>query len=489
MSKRPLLKVVLAVSVLVMVVPPGLAAEDGGRDADTVLDELAKAMEVSGHPEKKRALLAEAAKLRSLRALRLAADAADDKEIADAAIAAAGQIAQALMEAEQPKYMRRAAFLRWVACQPPRQAVKTVIEALRGDDAVLQSAAISVLRERPDGALLEPVAAAIPSFPSAVQTSLLEVFADRSDAVAASALIAIAGHEEETLRLKAIAALSELGGEEALRTVRDALDDPDADVRQAALQSLAGWTDASPLPILLNVARKSESEEERILALRGMAALALAAKLDEAAPSALLSALKLVAERAANGDANEEAVLAAVQIAQALAASHPDHVRGALDTFAKCRLSDGAEQRIRAARLTFTIDTLPNLARGAKATSPDGIDPQGPHPAPHAIDGDTATYWDDTDGHPLYRLRVDFAQPTDVSAISVVGWAHHNFSPRDFEVVCDDKTVRAVSNATYVSNRLIVGLPRTRCKSLELKITGCYGGSPAVRELAIFNAP
>jgi hypothetical protein len=488
-SKRSLLTVALAISVLVMMVPSELAAEEGGRSDETVIEEMAKAMEVSGHPEKKRALLAEAAKLRSLRALRLTAAAADDKEMADAAIGAAGQIAQALMAAEQPAYMRRAAFLHWVACQSERQAAKAVTRALRGDDAVLQSAAISVLRERPDGALLEPVAAAVPSFPSTVQTSLLEVFAGRSDAAAASALVAIARHKDKPLRLKAIAALSELGGEAALSTVRDALADPDAEVRQAALQSLAGWTDASPLPILLNVARKSESEEERILALRGMAALALATKLDEAARSALLSALKRVAERAANGGANEEAVLAAVQIAQALTASHPDDVRRALEAFATCKLSDRAEQRIRAARLTFTIDTLPNLARGAKATSPDGIAPQGPHPASHAIDGDTATYWDDSDGHPLYRLRVEFDRPTDVSAISVVGWAHHNFSPRDFEVVCDGKTVRAVTDATYVSNRLIVGLPRTRCTSLELKITGCYGGSPAVRELAIFNAP
>ena len=56
-------------------------------------------------------------------------------------------------------------------------------------------------------------------------------------------------------------------------------------------------------------------------------------------------------------------------------------------------------------------------------------------------------------------------------------------------MVCDGKTVSKVSDALYANNRVIVGLPRTRCTSLELKITGHYGGSPAIRELGIFDAP
>jgi hypothetical protein len=49
--------------------------------------------------------------------------------------------------------------------------------------------------------------------------------------------------------------------------------------------------------------------------------------------------------------------------------------------------------------------------------------------------------------------------------------------------------VKTVVGAAYVDNRAIVTFPRTRCTSLKLKTTGCYGGSPAVRELGIFDAP
>ncbi len=80
-------------------------------------------------------------------------------------------------------------------------------------------------------------------------------------------------------------------------------------------------------------------------------------------------------------------------------------------------------------------------------------------------------------------------QAIDVSAISIVGWGHHSYSPKDFKIVCDGKTVKTVTGAVYAANRLIVGLPRTRCTSLELQITGYYGGSPGVRELAVFDAP
>jgi len=487
--ERSVTKAALAVWVALMAAGAGAAeAEKDELDADTVLDRLAEAMKMAGQPDRKRALLADAAKLSSLRALGVAAAAAADQEVGKEALAAAGQIAQRLMAAEQPAYIRRSAFLRWVDCQPAQQVAKTVLHALRSSDVVLETAAISALGGRGDGALLEAVAGEIAAFPPNVQTSLIEAFAARGD-TAAAALAEMARHKDKEVAARAIGALGKLGGQKALAAVGEALTDPDGNVRQAALRSLAGWADASPLPLLLGVVRKPTNDGEKLLALRGIASLALAGKPDQAAQAALLEALNLVAGSTAQGAPAEDAVVAAAQIAQALAASHPREAREALDKFAARKLSDAARQHVRAALLCSTIDKLPNLARGAKASSPDGFDSDGPRPDAHAIDGDPATYWDETDGHPLYRLRVDFPKPTDVSAISVMGWAHHSFSPKDFEVVCDGKTVATVTNAIYASNRVIVGLPRTRCTSLELKITGYYGGSPAVRELGIYDAP
>ena len=478
--RRHAMKAALAAWILSMAAG---AAAGGEVDADKVLDELAKTMKVAGQADKKRALLADAAKISSLRALGLAAEAAADKEVAKEALAAAGQIAKALMDAKQPAYIRRSAFLRWVACQPEPQAAKTVIDALRSSDVVLQTGAVSILSRRADSALLESAAGDLASFPSAVQTSVIGLLAGKGDAAAAG-LVEMAKHKDKKVAAKAITALGKLGGGKALAAVGEALADADTTLREAALTSLAGWADASPLPVLLGVVRKPVNEREKALALRGIATLGLAGKPDAAAQATLLAALNLVAEGAA-----EDAVVAAVPIAQALAASHPRDVRQALDKFAARQLSDAARQSVRGALLSFTIDQLPNVARGAKASSPDGIDLDGPRPDAHAIDGDPATYWDETDGHKLYRLRVDFPKPVDVSAISIMGWAHHSFSPKDFAIVCDDKTVKTVTNATYANNRVIVAFPRTRCSSLELKITGYYGGSPAVRELGIFNAP
>jgi hypothetical protein len=45
---------------------------------------------------------------------------------------------------------------------------------------------------------------------------------------------------------------------------------------------------------------------------------------------------------------------------------------------------------------------------------------------------------------------------------------------------------KSVRNAQYDNNFLVVRLDETTCKTVELKITGYYGGSPAIRELGIY---
>ena len=138
-------------------------------------------------------------------------------------------------------------------------------------------------------------------------------------------------------------------------------------------------------------------------------------------------------------------------------------------------------------KVATDIDKLPNLAKDAKASSPDGLTMDGPHSDTDAIDGNVTTYWDKTDNHPLYRFRVDLAEKTDISAISIVGFAQHSFSPKDFEILCDGKVVKKITGARYKSNLLAVEFPATQCKTLELKITGYYGKSPGIRELEIFQ--
>ncbi|MCY3021667.1 MAG: hypothetical protein NTW87_21855 [Planctomycetota bacterium] len=109
------------------------------------------------------------------------------------------------------------------------------------------------------------------------------------------------------------------------------------------------------------------------------------------------------------------------------------------------------------------------------------------HEAPAAIDNNMDTYWDEEDWKPEYRLAVSFDQPHAVSAISIRGLKQHDFAPKDFDILADDKLIKEVRNAQYTDNLLRVEFPSTQLKTLELKITGFYGGSPTIRELGIYE--
>ncbi|MHC5053934.1 MAG: HzsA-related protein [Planctomycetota bacterium] len=133
-----------------------------------------------------------------------------------------------------------------------------------------------------------------------------------------------------------------------------------------------------------------------------------------------------------------------------------------------------------------------NLARGAKATSPDGVPIQGAPPrvsVEAAVDGNPDTFWDDVDGRKLYRLALDFGEERTVSVVSITGWNHHDFAPRSFRILCNGKGVGRVGGAVYANNRFTFSIPRTRCRTFELAIDGSWGGSPAIRELELFDAP
>ena len=133
---------------------------------------------------------------------------------------------------------------------------------------------------------------------------------------------------------------------------------------------------------------------------------------------------------------------------------------------------------------------LPNMARGATASSPDDITLDGTPPRVSeqgAIDGNADTMWDELDGRPLYRYRVDFGKDVTLSALHLAGWNHHDFSPKSFAILCDGKEIGRVRDASYVNNQLLLGFPRTTCRVLELAIDACYGGSPAIRELELYD--
>jgi len=308
--------------------------------------------------------------------------------------------------------------------------------------------------------------------------------------------------------------LANLGGAKALAAIRAAVKDARPQVRTAAIRALADWPDATPLEDLLAVARSATQPVAKVLALRGFVrlsakaadrkpadltrlfrdALAVADRVEE--KRALLSGLAGVrcpeALAAAEGfmeqpDLANEAALAVVKIADGLWVSKPNVVKPVLRRLRAARVPAGV--RAEASRILMELSRPVNLARDAKATSPDGWEKDGAASGDQAaIDGNPNTYWDEVDGKKLYRLVITFPEPRAVAAVRITGYRHHNYAPRDFEVLCDGKVVKAVRGAKYRENRLTVAFAPARCKSVELKITGYYGRSPAVRELEIYAA-
>ena len=135
-----------------------------------------------------------------------------------------------------------------------------------------------------------------------------------------------------------------------------------------------------------------------------------------------------------------------------------------------------------------TSEMPTNLALGAKATSPDGHDQDGGATGDQAaIDGNINTWWDEVDNEKLYRLKIEMKNSQPVNAVNIIGFEQQSFSPKDFQILCDDKIVADVQQQKYNLNEALIYFEEVACKTVELKITGFYGTSPAVREFQIFK--
>ncbi len=158
-------------------------------------------------------------------------------------------------------------------------------------------------------------------------------------------------------RCALIRLLTVAGGPRALATLRSASTNPDAQIADTAVRTLAGWRDATAWDGLLEIYRQPKSEPHRVLALRGLVRLATA---ENASPTPALvaryrqlldgargdndrrlllgalagvahpDALPLVLPLVSNDAVHAEAVLAVKKIATAIKAQHPKIAQDAL---------------------------------------------------------------------------------------------------------------------------------------------------------------
>lgn len=348
---------------------------------------------------------------------------------------------------------------------------------------------------------------------NALRQALTDIARRRPDAGLRAALAALEEVKESQTRAVLIAVLGALGSDEALAPLQAALTSEDRAVRLASVRALAGWPTGAPCETLVGVIGSPADPAEEILAARGVARMltedvarplearcALLARALAAAgsPEAVGELVKgapgvpapqtfeLLVPRLAAGATSRAAAEAILALANRLQGPFPEQTAAALRAAAaECR---DTSLQTRAELAHRSVLAGPNLARGAAAESRDGLDPDYEGRGPEAaVDGDLSTYWDDRDDQPAYNLAVTLAAPALVEMLAITGWAHHNYAPKDFEVVCDGRAVRTIENAVYTENRLLVSLPAVRCQTVELRISGYYGRSPAVRELELFG--
>jgi HEAT repeat protein/type 1 glutamine amidotransferase len=332
------------------------------------------------------------------------------------------------------------------------------------------------------------------------------------DAACAPLLAALPGASAD-VRCALLRVLAQMPNAKSLEALRAALNDRNARVQEVAVRGLADWPEAAPMPDLLALARSTSNPTHRALALRGYIRLAALpskrppeqtvkllrevltrspsadeqkAVLAALAGLAHVSALDLAVNALADPAVEMEATHAVVRLARKLQATDARAAAAAVQRILDTCKSPAARQLAESAGIL--LGGMVNIAPQGTASSPDDLDKDGAASGDQAaIDGNPDTYWDEADGAKLYRLVVTFKQPVTIAALSILGYAHHSYAPRTFQVRCDGKAVKTVENAQYTDNFLAVPLPETTCQTVELKITGYYGNSPAVRELGLYQ--
>ena len=319
----------------------------------------------------------------------------------------------------------------------------------------------------------------------------------------------------EALKISLLNILAQAGGPAALEAICQEAKTGTPEIRATAAGLLAEWPDAAPLDDLAALGTTGADARTKTLALRGIARLARQAKdrpasqlvallgrCLEAKPAAsearallsalgelqTLGALEVAERQLATAGLVEDAAMAMLQIVEAAGRDNPAAAKAAIDKILAASQDPAVAARAKSARLI--CGGAKNLALGATATSLDGLAPDGQGGGPQAaIDGNPATYWDETDNQKLYHIRVQLARRSRVIGLRILGFQQQAFAPKDFEILCDRRVVRKIEDAQYRTNWLTVELPPTECETVDLKITGYYPASPAIRELEIYGEP
>ena len=252
----------------------------------------------------------------------------------------------------------RVEIIRALAGRGTRKAVGALLEVATDGDPAVRREAIRALGSLAGEADLNAlVALAVkpkdPKDRSAVEQAVAAAFRRVKDPEkqAAPVLAALAGAPADA-KPTLMHLLGRAATPKALEAVRAALKDPDAAIQDAAVRTLAEWSDATPAEELLALARTAASRTHKVLALRGYvrmagmsanptAMYARAIQLAERPEDKKLvlaglgtadttEALALVEQHLKDDALRNEAAMAAIQIADRLRQKDAKRARAAL---------------------------------------------------------------------------------------------------------------------------------------------------------------
>ncbi|MBN1846846.1 MAG: HEAT repeat domain-containing protein, partial [Sedimentisphaerales bacterium] len=206
-----------------------------------------------------------------------------EQQLAEGDARQARQIYEQLYVPQESRRVRIAALAGMVAAGSPDR-IQRVIEAVQGDDNVLQAAALSLVRDMPGAEMTGKLTGILNTLAPAGQAALLAALADRRDKAALPAVTGSVESDSPEVRLAALEALGQLGDasvvpllarkavegpgpeQQAARDSLDTLADPAVDARMIEL--LAGQDAARQVELVRSLAaRGAEAATPEILRL------------------------------------------------------------------------------------------------------------------------------------------------------------------------------------------------------------------------------
>ncbi|MCJ7777911.1 MAG: HEAT repeat domain-containing protein [Sedimentisphaerales bacterium] len=268
---------------------------------------------------------------------------------------AATAIYKELYTPAEPTPIRSAALAGMVAATP-EEAVKLLVDVLKGDEPAMQAVAISLVKQIPGTEATQAVAAELPKLSVAAQVQLLSALADRGDPTALPVVVTATKAADEAIQIAALKALASLGdastvillaqtaaltegterktareslyrlsssmvdktivehisqadpkvkvelirsiGErnirEALQTLLKTVNDPDGSVRLESIKVLKDIAEPSQLPALVNILINTKSEAELKEAEKTVVSVAHKSVGENAATAAVLDVIDSV---------------------------------------------------------------------------------------------------------------------------------------------------------------------------------------------------